>query len=269
MQPLEASFNVVNRAFTAQSPQYDAWDQANPVLQRWRRQVYNHVQNFLAPHAHILELNAGTGIDAVYFAKQGHRVLATDLSDGMVGQIQQKAVSNNLPNLTVRQLGFDQLQLLSPGKFDYVFSNFGGLNCIQNLTLISRHLPEYLKPHGFVTWVVMPPFCPWESMGLWKGHWKAAMRRWNKNGTQAHVGGHHFKVFYHSLTAVREALGPSFRLVKCQSLGLVSPPASSHNFIRRHPTLNSLLIEIDRVFAHRFPFNRWGDHLILTFKLNR
>ena len=55
-----------------------------------REQVYAHVNNYLKPGSSILELNAGTGIDAVHFASLGHRVHATDLSSGMIKQIRDK-----------------------------------------------------------------------------------------------------------------------------------------------------------------------------------
>ena len=79
----ENDFARVNRAFSKQAVHYDQDDAINPILLAWRRQVYDHVEQFLRPHSHLLELNAGTGIDALHFLGQGHRVHCTDLSDGM------------------------------------------------------------------------------------------------------------------------------------------------------------------------------------------
>ncbi|MBY0433063.1 MAG: class I SAM-dependent methyltransferase, partial [Cyclobacteriaceae bacterium] len=90
MPPPETIYANVNRAFTTQSHHYDEDDRDNIILQQWRSHVYRHVEQYLRPKARILELNAGTGIDAVYFALKGNAVLATDLSDGMVGKISEK-----------------------------------------------------------------------------------------------------------------------------------------------------------------------------------
>src|SRR3954471_6684935 len=92
MQPVETIDNSVqiNEAFSRQSLHYDADDLQNPLLQDMRVQVYRHVSKFLTQPSNILELNSGTGIDALYFVQQGHKVHATDLSDGMIKQIKTK-----------------------------------------------------------------------------------------------------------------------------------------------------------------------------------
>src|SRR5688572_27698936 len=128
MQPL--SFEAVDRAFSKQAEHYDDDDIANPILIAWRQQVYAHADRFLKPNSFILELNAGTGIDAVRFVEHGHRVHATDLSDGMIKKINQKIrVNNLLGNLSCQQCSFESLEQVQEKKFDYIFSNFGGLNC--------------------------------------------------------------------------------------------------------------------------------------------
>src|SRR5689334_15710140 len=90
------NYATVNSAFSKQAIHYDHDDAANPILTLWRQQIYNHILRYLRPNSSILELNAGTGIDALYFAQRGHSVLATDLSDGMVQQIQTKINSSSL-----------------------------------------------------------------------------------------------------------------------------------------------------------------------------
>ncbi len=74
--PAKATHNIlpkgfsdaVSRAFSKQSIHYDATDTANPVLTDLRKQVHDHVAAFMPPRSKILELNAGTGIDAAHFA---------------------------------------------------------------------------------------------------------------------------------------------------------------------------------------------------------
>src|SRR5882724_3948019 len=107
----------VNRAFTKQSAHFDEDDFANPILQRWRTRIYKHVDQFISPRSKILELNAGTGIDAVRFAKMGHLVHATDISDGMTAKLAEKASHHLLQEkLTIQQVSFDQLDKVE-GKF--------------------------------------------------------------------------------------------------------------------------------------------------------
>ena len=150
-------WSSVNLAFSKQAIHFDADDSANPVLQSWRKQIYGHVEGFLKPGDRILELNAGTGIDAFHFAGQGYSVLATDLSTGMVEEIERKLSKSLMPQLTWKQISFENLDQLGLVRFDYVFSNFGGLNCIRDLSLVTLHLSKILNAGAYLTWVVMPP----------------------------------------------------------------------------------------------------------------
>ena len=260
--------NSVNLAFSKQATHYDADDQSNFILTDLRQQVYEHVQKFIKPQSRILELNAGTGIDASHFVELGHRVHATDLSEGMIKQIQQKIEENRWKEkLTCQMLSYDQLNLVH-GKFDYVFSNFGGLNCIQDLGLVTRSLPELLNKGAYVTWVVMPPVCPWELAGVFKGRFSKSFRRYNSNGVTSHLEGHYFKTYYHSLNAIRKIFGPSFQFIKSEALAVISPPPHRGDLPVKHGQLYRLLRSLDQTVRHIFPFNRWGDHIILTFRFS-
>jgi ubiquinone/menaquinone biosynthesis C-methylase UbiE len=118
MQP--SGPDAVNKAFSKQAAHYDHDDQNNIVLQDLRRQIYKHVDGFLKPGSRILELNAGTGIDALRFVRAGHFVHATDLSDGMVTQLRKKAALPGMERLTVQQLSYLQLDQVSGSGYDPV-----------------------------------------------------------------------------------------------------------------------------------------------------
>lgn len=89
---------AINKGFSKQSYAYDESDQSNKILQDMRHQVYAHVEKYLIPKSRILELNAGTGIDALFFIWAGHQVHATDLADGMISQIKAKISKHGLAN---------------------------------------------------------------------------------------------------------------------------------------------------------------------------
>jgi cyclopropane fatty-acyl-phospholipid synthase-like methyltransferase len=54
------------------------------------------LKGFINPQSKILELSAGTGEDAIYFAEHGHYVHATDISLGMQRILSQKILSASL-----------------------------------------------------------------------------------------------------------------------------------------------------------------------------
>ena len=258
----------INRAFSKQSAHYDAHDEANPILRDMRKQVYSHVEYFLKPNSHILELNAGTGIDAVHFLSLGHRVHAIDISEGMIEEIRKKQHRYGVSDaLTFERLSYQRLDLLAGRKFDHVFSNFGGLNCISDLSVVATQLPQLLKPGARITLVTMPPVCPWELITVLKGR-RNAFRRFRKGGVTAHVEGEYFDTYYHSLQNIMEAFGSDFRLLKSQGLAVFTPPPNHAAFPEKHPLIYKGLRKVDEMLRNWNPFNRWGDHIIVTLELD-
>ena len=59
------------RAFSKQAEIFDAYDAGNTINQYKRQRVREHVLRYMDAEGSILELNAGTGIDAAYFAGKG------------------------------------------------------------------------------------------------------------------------------------------------------------------------------------------------------
>ena len=258
---------AVNAAFSKQSGGYDDADHANIVLKHMREQVYLHVLKYLKPGSRILELNAGTGIDAMKFVSEGHYVTATDISDGMVAQIRAKITRHHLESrLKCLQLPYEDVNALAGEKFDFIFSNFGGLNCIRNLRSVTRHLPQLLKPGAMITWVIMPPVCVWELAGIFAGHGPRAFRRFRRNGTRSHLEGSYFTTYYHSLSDIKSAFGKQFRLMETEGLAALSPPPHRGDIPEKHPRLYNFLRKADQAVRGFAPFNRWADHIIVTFR---
>ena len=263
----ENVFNEVNKAFTKQSIIYDRYEKNNKILTWMRKQVRNGALSFLKKNDTILELNSGTGTDAVFFAKKGFKVLATDLSDGMVGQINRKVKLENLSaQIEVMQHSYTDLNQIHNRKFDFIFSNFGGLNCVADLNLVTKHFPSVLKNNGIVCLVIMPPVCPWEVIQLFRGKIKFAFRRFNKSGLPANIEGVSFYTYYFSHREIMCALGQNFKLLKLMSLGVFTPIPQMEVFQNKFPRLLRLLNSLDEKTSGYFPFNRIGDHIIVIAK---
>jgi ubiquinone/menaquinone biosynthesis C-methylase UbiE len=258
-------FEDVKEAFTRQSSVFDHNQESNPILVWMRKQVRDHVMNFLRKGDRILEINAGTGLDAVYFAEKGFNIHATDYSPGMIEKLKEKTGAGNLSDkITFEQCSFTELNRINKGKFDYIFSNFGGLNCIPDLTTVTQHFPDLLNRNGRITLAIMPPVCPWEILLALKGNFKTAFRRLRKNGTTAHIEGVYFKSFYHTPSKVIKALGSDFRKLKLRGLASFTPPPYMENFPKRFPRLFGFLNKLDESFCNYFPWNSCGDFFIVT-----
>jgi len=257
--------NNVNKAFTSQSSGYDEYDKSNPTLTWMRKQVMDHVMNFLRTDDKILELNSGTGIDAEFFATKGHNVHCTDLSDGMIEQMKKKFSADKFSGkITVQQISFTQLDKIVDRKFNFIFSNFGGLNCIPDLKEVTRHFPTLLNKKGRICLVVLPPVCPWEIIQVFRGKFSFAFRRFHKEGILANVEGVKFRTYYFSANNVMKALGRKFKLLKIESLALFTPIPQMEKIPQKYPGIARTLKKIDEMISGIFPFNRIGDHIIIT-----
>ena len=101
----------VSDAFSRQSALFDEEDKNNLIIQQMRKQVHTHVLSLLNSGDKILELNAGTGIDAVFFAQHGCNVYATDNAQGMINTLAQKVKKLNLENkIQVQKCSFNNLE---------------------------------------------------------------------------------------------------------------------------------------------------------------
>jgi SAM-dependent methyltransferase len=261
------AWSGVAQAFGRKARIYDEFGRQHPNLERMRAKVREHVQQALPIGAHLLEINAGTGADAYYFARHGYYVHATDLSAGMVAEIRRKANREHLnPRLTVQQLSFTQLEEVQGGPYDGLLSNMGGVNCAADLRAITSALPAVLKPGGIVIWVVMPPICLWELAQGLRGDLKLALRRLRPGGVVAQVEGLPVPTFYHSPRQVRAAFGSDFQALRLQGLSVFTPPADHKEFPLQHPRLYRWLVRLDERLSDRFPFQGWGDFFILSLR---
>ena len=265
-RPTQQHYDAVAEAFGRKALVYDDFGRDHENLDRMRRKVYDHVSAVMPEGGHLLELNAGTGLDASALVARGFRVHATDLSPGMVAEIRAKIERYGLDGrLTAQQVSFTELDQVEGGPFDGVVSNSGGLNCIDDLTSVTRGLPRVLKPGGRVTFVIMPRVCPWELALVLKDP-RVATRRLRPGGVMAHVEGVMFRTYYFSAAETERAFGPDFRRVRREGLSVITPTADNKTFAVNHPSLYKRLVALDDWFSRRPFFNGLGDFFILSME---
>ena len=113
--------------------------------------VWKYLRKKNLINKNILELNCGTGVDAIHLA-QNNRVTATDASEAMLRITKAKIDQNDLQSncKTILWNLNDQFTGDKEEKYDLIFSNFGGLNCIspEALKNLSSELYSLLKPGG-------------------------------------------------------------------------------------------------------------------------
>jgi ubiquinone/menaquinone biosynthesis C-methylase UbiE len=259
----------VAAAFSRQSGIFDQSFSGNSIIQYKRKRVRDLVSAWLPPHSKILELNSGTGEDAVWFAGQGHQVHATDISPGMLQVLQEKVALRGLQNkITAECCSFTDLQALkNKGPYDLVFSNFAGLNCTGEINRVLLHFERLLNPSGFVILVMMPGFCLWETALLFSGKFRTACRRlFSKKGVKARVEGIPFTCWYHQPTTIISALKNNFRLLDLEGLCSLVPPSYLEHFPEKHPALYRFLAKSEDRLKSKWPWKFIGDYYILVLQ---
>lgn len=258
---------TIAEAFSRTAGQYDRFAEEHPHLTRMRHKVYAHLRRFVSPGQRILELNAGTGTDAVYLAQQGYHVHATDIAPGMLQRLGDKVARLGLNGrVTTQHCSYTDLTHVHGDPYDAVFSNLGGLNCLPDLAPVIRDLPNVLRPGGYVTWVLMPPICLWELATLFIGQFRLALRRLSPQGTRAHLEGLYFNVYYFSPRQIIAAFGPDFRPLAIEGLSVITPTAESKNLAIRHPRFYHFLAWLDDRLSPLSPWRGWGDFFIVTLR---
>lgn len=251
-----------DQAFSSKGSEYELESQTNPIVKFTRNQVYRHLLSLRKPPASVLEINAGSGYDALNLARMGYRVLATDSAQGMVTMIRKK----KHPNLRTRQLSFFDLNL--DQTFDIILSNFGGLNTTGDLERIFRQFPNLLNEDGHVVLTVLNPLCVWEFANLpWSR--ETATRRLNwlrRRPASANIDGTSVDTYYYTPAQVREAMPSELRLVKIQGLSAIVPPPYMKHICRRFPRLYSALERAEARLSTIWPFSRLGDYFIASFR---
>lgn len=256
-------------AFTGQSVVFDELYSHNTIINYKRERVRDHVLSYLKPNASILELNSGTGEDAVFFADKGHHVHATDLSPGMQQQLEFKVKKHGLAPMVSNELcSYTKLNKLNnKGPYDLIFSNFAGLNCTGELDTVLLSLSPLLNPDGIVTLVILPKFCFWETLVLFKGKPRTAFRRFfSSKGRTAHVEGHYFKCWYYNPSYIINKLQHSFDLLSIEGLCTIVPPSYIENFAEKHSSTYNFLKKKEDQLKTSWPWKFIGDYYIISLR---
>jgi ubiquinone/menaquinone biosynthesis C-methylase UbiE len=258
---------IIAEAFSRTAEKYDAFAEDHPHLTRMRNKVYAHVERFIPKGARILELNAGTGTDAVELARRGYRVHATDIAPGMLERLNEKIVQYDLSGkITHQQCSFTEISSVNGAPFDAVFSDLGGLNCVPDLSPIIAQLPQVLRPNATITWVLMPPVCLWEMAEIFRGQPRLAFRRFARHGIRSHLEGLYFTVYYFTPKKVLRWFGDEFDCLAIEGLSVLTPTAEARNFAKRYPRLYRTLSWLDDRVAFSYPWREWGDFFIVTLR---
>jgi ubiquinone/menaquinone biosynthesis C-methylase UbiE len=238
--------------FDRLAPRYDEVWTNSGVGRMQRDATWRHLDPLVRRGDRILDIGCGTGEDALHFAELGGEVLALDVSPEMVRIARAKGVNAQVLPMEGIHVFVD--------TFELVLSNFGGLNCLRDLSTLCETLARLVRPQGFLALCLMSRFCLWESAYYAvRGKFKNAARRWRG----AAMTSRGLSLVYPSSKQVRRALSPDFDLVADVGVGILVPPSfvgpMSPKLLRRMASADAR-IEASRVGR------MIGDHRLFLFR---
>lgn len=249
-------------------------DFTNSMIGKMQRAlVYKYFQPFIQKEKlHILELNCGTGEDALWFAKKKHQVLATDISNEMIKVAKEKI---NWPNnLEFKQLDINKINTLFKGKgkekFNLIFSNFGGLNCLnkQELQSFFHSSTKLVSSNGKLVLVIMPKNCFWESIYfLLKLDFKKAFRRNTSKALKVNVDDKKVATWYYNPKEIKHLANPYFKVIRSKPIGFFIPPSYMESYFIKYPKFLRILEKLEKTTRKWQFLARFSDHFLIELQL--
>jgi SAM-dependent methyltransferase len=258
--------------FDAVATEYDE-SFTNTLLGRRKRNiVHRYLEGIIQPGLTALELNCGTGEDARWLAEHGVDVLATDISGEMLRAAKRKIhQSPKRSHVRLQNLAIEGLRSPSVrrelGRFDLIFSNFDGLNCLEDISWLPDAIASLLKPGADAVFVLMPPFCLTHSIHqLLKGKPRHALGR-NRTPTVAIGGGAAMQTWFHSPGYLKSLFAAQFSIETIQAVGLITPPTTLRAFYQRHHRTFARFNGVEDALSGLPVLRTIGDHVLLHIRL--
>lgn len=266
--------NNTREAFNKAATDYDVSFTKSVIGTMQRNRVWDYLEQLLKNRkAEMLEINCGTGEDALWLSQRCYSVTATDVAGSMITVAESKRIIAGINNVKFKTIDFFQLhKTLQPQQYDFIFSDFGGLNCVNEPELehLSRDFAKLLYPGGKMIMVVMGKYCLWETLYfLMKFKLTKALRRWDNKGVPTKIEDEEFETWFYSVQGLKKIFSTHFKLTDAKPIAVAVPPSYLQNYFDKKPKLLQRLNRWDNFLTRFKLLSNFSDHLILTFELKK
>lgn len=234
------------------------------VLQRERVYYWLNKVDFFSTQKKVFEINCGTGYDAQQFYEKGHHVFATDASDEMIAY----AARTRNKEIVFKVSDFNKVATNSDlSNYNTLFSNFGGLNCINDseLSLFFNQVSSHQKKGNQLILVLMSKKCLIENIYFFlKLKFSQISRRNTTKGIDVNVKDEQVKTYYYLPSEVSKILKTSYNIKLIKPVACFLPPSYMEPFFKKHKKVLAALNRLEHFFG-RFTFMaKWSDHYIMV-----
>ena len=156
--------------YDATARRYDADVDGQLANQTLRTAFRKCVSTTTSAGSLILDFGCGTGLDAAWYASRGHKVIAYDVSCGMVGVLRERCATEIAEGrITPIAGGLELLveELERSGPVAVIAANFAVLNHVRDLHPLIAALSPHLAEDGVIVASVLNPFYVRDMMRAW------------------------------------------------------------------------------------------------------
>jgi SAM-dependent methyltransferase len=165
-------------------------------------------------------------------------------------------------------VGAHELQRLDgDGNYDGAYSNLGPLNCVPDLTDVSRECARLLKTGGALVFTVIGRFCPWEiAHYLRRRRWARATVRFARKVVPVSMNNRTIWTRYYGPREFYRAFNRHFTLEHFRGLCVFAPPPYLTWVREQHFRWHERLWRLDRRVSGWPVIRGMGDHFLIVMR---
>lgn len=239
----------ISDAYDAVAPSYD--EQLAPA--QWiRDRLWERLDALFPPGSRVLDVTAGTGLDAAHLAERGVQLVACDISPRMLALLRAKypQIETHLADYNALGVGCWDF------KFDGIISTLAGLNTSPDLQPFASSAAHLLKPGGVLFIHVLNRWPLLDiARRLARGHYRQCWQLIRRSRRTMDIGGAAVTHYLKSPPSLHS--GPfarSFRWQRIGGQGIVRPVGAPWG---------SWLEPLDKFLGSVMPFNWVGTFYYL------
>jgi len=276
-QPEAGFYEHIRQGYDRLAPSYDDEIGTNAIGLRMRDVFRKALMSVLHPGDFVFEIGCGTGLEALWLARQGLEVIATDISGEMLAQLSEKTRAEGLSErvrtrrLAAREIGSLGIDF-GQESFDGGYSHAGALNMEPDIRSVPRQVAALLRRRGPFVFSVINKTSLFEVLfyPMVLKPRKAFRRLGNvvpiPISRREPLNRHVIPTRFYTPREILALFGDGFEVRTVQGLQVFLPPA---NLTDVYSVLRPLFVPLEivegRLSTHK-PVNSWGHHTILTLR---